>query len=146
LYLLGLGLFLFLGRWLTGRFAGRLPRPAFGALKSFALLVVGLGGVYVILLNPFSLLFFLPLLFWFLIGGRQGLGKALDILFFLLGGLVFYGLFYFFGFVIYDYGFAFAWFMLMMFSIQMTSFWTAAVITAVAGAGLSLVVEAGGNR
>jgi hypothetical protein len=31
--------------------------------------------------------------------------------------------------------------MLMMFSIQMTSFWTAAVITAVVAAGLSLVVE-----
>jgi hypothetical protein len=55
--------------------------------------------------------------------------------------LVFYGLFYFFGFVTYDYQFAFAWFMLMMFSIQMTSFWTAAVITAIVGAGLSLVVE-----
>ena len=54
---------------------------------------------------------------------------------------MFYGLFYFFGFVIYDYKFAFGWFMLMMLSIQMTSFWTAAVITAVVGTGLSLVVE-----
>ena len=109
--------------------------------------MLSLGALYVLLISPFSLLFLAPTLFWLLIAGRKGTGgEALDILFFLLGGLVFYGLFYFFGFVIYDYGFAFAWFMLMMFSIQMTSFWTAAVITAVAGAGLSLVVEAGGNR
>ena len=141
LYLLGLGLFLFLGRWLTGRFAGRLPRPAFGALKSFALLVVGLGGVYVIFLNPFSLLFFLPLLFWFLIGGRQGLGKALDILFFVLGGLVVYGLIYFFGFLTLRSDFAFLWYLMNMFSTRMISFPSAVVITAIIGAGLAMVVN-----
>ena len=115
-------------------------------------------------ISPFSLLFFVPLLFWLLISPlreatakRQSLSRAsrsaatrernpqtrtfLNIVLFLLGGLVFYGLFYFFGFVIYDYKFAFGWFMLMMLSIQMTSFWTAAVITAVVGTGLSLVVE-----
>jgi hypothetical protein len=31
--------------------------------------------------------------------------------------------------------------MLIIFSVQMTSFWTAAVITAVVAAGLSLVIE-----
>ena len=94
-------------------------------------------------LYAFSLLFLLPvLIFWLLIVARQGAGwKAVDVVLFLLGGLVFYGLFYFFGFITYDYNFAFAWFMLMMFSIRMIGFWTAAVITAIVAAGLSLVVE-----
>ena len=169
LFLAGLALFLWLGRWLAARYSmslrgapkarrGNLPAnsPTLPQRKSLAFLVIGLGAVYVLIISPFSLLFLAPTFFWLLIAGRKGLlrggqpkggrrgnlgGKALDLVFFLLGGLVFYGLFYFFGFVIYDYNFAFAWFMLMMFSIQMTSFWTAAVITAVVGAGLSLVVD-----
>ena len=141
LFLLGLTLFLILGRWLVRRFAGDRPAPAFSAVKSLALLVVGLGGLYVIALNPFSLLFFLPLLFWFLIGGRKGIGKVLDVLFFLLGGLVVYGLIYFFGFVRLRYDFVFLWYMLNMFSVRMLSFPTAAVITAIIGAGLSMVVN-----
>ncbi len=161
LFLAGLALFLWLGRWLVAkngsalrafRFAqcklrkrSNLPAnsaSARSASKSLAFLVIGFGALYVLFISPFSLLFLSPSFFWLLIAGRKGAGgKALDIVFFLLGGLVFYGLFYFFGFVIYDYNFAFAWFILMMFSIQMTSFWTAMVITAVVGAGLSLVVD-----
>ena len=142
LFLLGLALFLWLGRWLSRRLLPSSPAPTHPQLKSLAFLVIGLGALYVLVISPFSLLFLAPTFFWLLIAGRKGArGKALDIVFFLLGGLVFYGLFYFFGFVIYDYNFAFAWFMLMMFSIQMTSFWTAVVITSVVGAGLSLVVE-----
>ena len=119
-----------------------LQQPSFKDTKSLVLGVVGVTGVYVLFANAFSLLFMAPLLFWFLIAGRKGAGgKALDLLLFLLGGLVFYGLFYFFGFVVYDYSWAFAWFLLMMFSIRMIGFWTAVAITAIAGAGLSLVVE-----
>jgi hypothetical protein len=155
LFLAGLALFLWLGRWLAAKYGlplrggpkARRSNPLASSAthpqtKSLAFLVVGLGALYVFVISPFSLLFLAPTFFWLLIAGRKGAGgNALDIVFFLLGGLVFYGLFYFFGFVIYDYNFAFAWFMLMMFSIQMTSFWTAVVITAVVGAGLSLVVE-----
>ena len=141
LFLLGLSLFLLVGRWFVRRFTGDQPAPAFGAVKSLALLVVGLGGIYVLVLNPFSLLFFLPLLFWFLIGGRKGIGKVLDVLFFLLGGLVVYGLVYIFGFQTLRYDFAFLWYLLNMFSVRMISFPSAAVITAIIGAGLSLVVK-----
>jgi hypothetical protein len=110
-------------------------------VKSLTLLVVALSGVYVLLINPFSLLFFLPLLFWFLIGGRRRFGKILDILFFLLGGLVVYGLVYIFGFQTLRYDFAFLWYMLNMFSIRMLSFLSAAMITAIFAAGLSMVVN-----
>jgi hypothetical protein len=167
IFLFGLAAFLWLGRWLVARYystglriapglrpsqrrdkGSRSPAlqhpasPSFLDRKSLAFGVIGIGAVYVMVISPFSLLFFVPLLFWVLIAARKGTGgKALNIVLLILGGLVFYGLFYFFGFVIYDYKFAFAWFMLMMFSIQMTSFWTAAVITAIVGAGLSLAVE-----
>jgi len=155
LFLLGLAVFLYIGRKLALRGGAQrhsLPRakrgggnpqvkPDHRAIKSLAFLVIGLVAVYVLLISPFSLLFLAPTLFWYLIKGRKGAGKALDLVLFLLGGLVFYGLFYFFGFVIYDYYFKFAWFMLMMFSIQMTSFRTAIAITAAVGAGLSLVVK-----
>ncbi|MEX1248813.1 MAG: M28 family peptidase [Anaerolineales bacterium] len=161
LFVLGLALFLWLGRRLAARHGGR-RQPAHGDTKSLAFLVIGLGALYVLFISPFSLLFLAPTFLWLLIARRRRAGgkvagrplraaekrrsnplarKVIDILFFLLGGLVFYGLFYFFGFVIYDYNFAFAWFMLMVFSIQMTSFWTALVITAVVGAGLSLAVR-----
>ncbi|MEX1143435.1 MAG: M28 family peptidase [Anaerolineales bacterium] len=140
LFLAGLAVFLWLGRWLAAKYGGG-KAATLSQRKSLAFLMIGMGALYVLLISPFSLLFLAPTFFWLLIAGRKGIaGKSLDVVFFLLGGLVFYGLFYFFGFVIYDYGFAFAWFMLMMFSIQMTSFWTAAVITVVVGAGLSLLV------
>jgi len=141
LFLLSLGMFLALGRWLVRRFAGNLPAPGFKAVKSFALFVVGLAGVYVLALNPFSLLFFVPLAFWFLINGRQGAGRLLDILFFLLGGLLVYALFYFFGFVIQHTNFAVLWYMMMMFSIGEVSFLTALAVTAIIAAGLSMLVK-----
>lgn len=141
LFLLGLGVFLFLGHWLVRRTAAYPPTPARGLIKSFGLFVVGLVGVYVLALNPFSLLFFIPLLFWFLIGVRKGAGRILDILFFLLGGLVVYFLFYFFGFIIQRMGFAVLWYMMMMFSIQEVSFLTALAITAIIAAGLAMIVN-----
>ncbi len=139
-FLLGLALFLIMGRRLARRFAGEaIPAPP--VIKSLALLVIGLGGVYVLLVNPFSLLFFIPLPFWFLIKGRRGAGRVLDILAFLLGGLTVYALFYFFGFVIQRMNFAVLWYMMMMFSIGMVGPLTALVIMAVIAAGLSMVVK-----
>jgi len=90
--------------------------------------------------NPFGLLFMLPLLFWLLIRGRQGLGRLIDLVLFLLGGLVVYALVYVFGFLTLRMGWGFLWYMLNMFSIQMITFPTAAMIMGVLAAGLSLLV------
>lgn len=141
LFLTGIGVFMFLGRRLVRRSAVYPPTPVGGMIKSFALFVIGLAGVYVLALNPFSLLFFVPLLFWFLIGVRKGAGRILDILFFLLGGLVVYFLFYFFGFIIQRMDFAVLWYMMMMFSIQEISYITALAVTAIIAAGLTMIVN-----
>jgi hypothetical protein len=139
--MIGLGFFLFLGRYLVRRYASHWAQPQREKIKSFALFVIALGGLYVVAINPFSLLFFVPLLFWFLIRGRQGMGRGLDILFFLLGGLVVYALIYIFGFLTLRYNLAFLWYMMNMFSIQMIGFPTATMITAVIAAGLVMIVN-----
>jgi Peptidase family M28 len=141
LFLIGLGCFLYLGRHLAWRYAGHSVRPRREAIKSFAFFVITLSGIYVLLINPFSLLFFVPLLFWFLIQSRQGVSRGLDILFFLLGGLVVYMLIYSFGFLILRYDLAFLWYMMNMFSIRMIGFPTAAMITAIIAAGLTMIVK-----
>lgn len=141
LYLIGLSLFLYLGRYFIRRHAGGWTSPHHAAIKSLALFVIAISGLYLLAINPFSLLFFAPLLFWFLIRGRQGIGRGLDILFFLLGGLVVYALIYIFGFLTLRYDLAFLWFMMNMFSIQMITFPTAFMITAVIAAGLTLIVN-----
>ena len=102
---------------------------------------MGLAAVYVLVTNPFSLLFFIPLLFWLLIRCRKGAIRFLDILFFLLGGLIVYFLLYMIGFVILHMGFVVFWYLMMMFSIGMIGFLTVLVITAVIAAGLSMVVN-----
>jgi hypothetical protein len=140
IFLLGLVVFWFIGRWLVRLFGGESLSEDPVATKSFALLVIGLAGVYVLLINPFSLLFFVPLLFWFLIRGRKGWGRILDIIFFLLGGLMVYALFYFFGFVIQKMDFAILWYMMMMFSIGEVGPVTALVIMAIIASGLSMIV------
>jgi hypothetical protein len=140
IFLLGTAVFFVMGRWLVRRFAGGVPSPQAKIIKSLAAMIIGLAGVYVLVTNPFSLLFFVPLLFWLLIKGRKGAGRLLDLFFFLLGGLMVYALFYFFGFVIMRMDFAVLWYMMMMFSIREVGFLTALVITAILAAGLSMVV------
>jgi len=141
LFLLSFSVFLALGRRLVRRFAGETPAPDFKAVKRFGLFIVGLASLYVLVVNPFSLLFTLPLAFWFLINHRKGAWRLLDILFFLLGGLVVYALFYFFGFAIQHLNFAVLWYMLIMFSIGEIGFLTALAITAMIAAGLAMVVN-----
>jgi hypothetical protein len=141
LFLVGLAAFLIVGRRLAGRYSAGMAAPTPGQTKSLALLAIGLSGTYVLVVNPFSLLFMVPLLLWFLIGGRRGAGLALDILLFALGGLIVYVLFYFFGFIILRNDFAVLWYLMMMFSIGTIGFPTAAAITAILGAGLSMVVR-----
>ncbi len=141
LALAGLVVFLILGRFIARRFGSPPPDPLFGTIKSFAFFIIGLGAVYVLALNPFSLLFFVPLLFWFLIKGRHGAGKILDVVFFLLGGLMLYALIYYFGFVGLRYNFAFLWYLLNMLAIRMVSFPSMIVISAIIAAGMALVIE-----
>ena len=141
LWLGGLTLLFWWGRRVAGRLIGEGPVTSIRGIRFLSWLIIGLGGVYVLLANPFSLLFMIPVPFWFFITSRRGAGKVLDILLFLLGGIVVYVLFYFFGFVILRNDFAVFWYLMMMFSIQLISFKSAMVITAVIAAGLSLVVD-----
>jgi len=140
LALVGLAFLLFLGRRIGRRFGGSGKEPPFWVIKSFALFVIGLAAVYILALNPFSLLFIVPLLFWFLIAGRRGLGRILDIIFFLLGGLMLYALIYMFGFLTLHYNFAFLWMLMNMIADRMVSFSTMVVVAAIFSAGLSIVV------
>ncbi len=140
LYVGGTVLFFWLGRLVLRRLAGQNSAPNPASRRSFAYLVVGLAGLYSLAYNPFTLLLYLPLLFWLLVRGRQGAGKVLDLAFFLLGGLALYGIIYQFGFVVYDYNFAFLWFMLMMFASGGFSFGTLAVTGAIIAAGLTMIV------
>lgn len=105
------------------------------------MLVISLVGIYLLIANPFSLLFLLPLYFWLGIAGRTGSRRWLDVVFFLLGGLLVYALIYFFGFVILRNGLAVLWYLLMMFSIRMISVPAAIAITAALAAGLSMLTE-----
>jgi hypothetical protein len=124
----------------AGHFGNQMSVPAPGQLKSLTLLIVGLAGLYLLAINPVSLLFLVPLVGWFFIGGRRGAGWLVDILLFALGGLIVYVLFYFFGFVILRIDWAILWHLMMMFSIGMIGFPTAMVITAILAAGLMLVI------
>jgi hypothetical protein len=139
LFFLGLAIFFVVGRWLEIRFTAGKPAAEFGSIKSLAFLIIGLIGIYVVVINPFALLFFLPLFFWLLIAGRKGFGRALDIVFFLLGGLMLYALIYYFGFIMLRYGFVFLWYFLSAIANQM--FGTLSVIGgfAVLAAGLAMV-------
>lgn len=141
LFVLGLALFFFIGRKLAALYLRKTDLVEFGAIKSLVFFIIGVVGVYIIIANPFSLLFIVPVLFWFLITGRRGLWKLLDSLFFLLGGLVVYALVYFFGFVNLRYGFVFLWMFLNMFSTGTISFGALIASTAVLAAGLALLVN-----
>lgn len=141
LFVVGLAAFLGLGRKLAGRYGTRLAELSPGQINSFGLFVVGLAGLYIMAINAFSLLFLVPTLLWFLVGGRRGLGKVFDVALFALGGLVVYALLYFFGFVILRNDFAVLWYLMMMFSIGMISFPTAVAITAIVAAGLPMIVN-----
>jgi hypothetical protein len=72
LFLVGLVVFLIIGRKLAGRFSRRLAAPTPNDMRSLALFVVGVAAVHILMINPFSLLFLVPMLLWFLIKGRRG--------------------------------------------------------------------------
>lgn len=141
LFFVGLALFLFVGRGLARKVLLQRDAIQIGSMKSLALLLIGITGLYILIVNPFSLLFLVPVLFWFLISGRKGLGKLFDLIFFLLGGLVVYALIYFFGFQILRYGIVFLWMFLNMFATGTISFGALMAGTSVLAAGLALLVK-----
>ena len=141
LFLIGTGVFFVIGRWVVRRLAGDSAAPEFGFIKSLAFLIIGLISVLILIIDPFALIFFVPVLFWFLIGGRKRFGRILDIIFFLLGGLMIYALIYFFGFLILRYGFVFLWYFISAISTGMFSFLDVAAGAAVMAAGLSMIVN-----
>ncbi len=143
IFLLGLGLFFALGRAGWRMVRQLLPHLNPISVKNFGKFVVGLAGVYILLINPFSLLFLLPTLFWLLISERHGTRRILDWLAFALGGLMVYALIYFFGFVMQRMGFTILWFLMYMFSSGLIRFSMALAITAVIAAGLSMVIKPG---
>ncbi len=146
LWFIALVFFFWMGRKTEHRTITPMEKVPFAASKSVALLVIGLGMVYILLVNPFSLLFLLPVPTWFFIRGENTRHRFADILLFLTGGLVVYLLFYFFGFVVLRNGFAVLWYLMMMFSIKMISFPTALSITAIIAAGLSMIFYLPLNR
>ncbi len=140
LYVVGLGLLF----WVCRRGAGRAHAgggPAHGDVRSLAAGVCALGGVYILVFNPFSLVFLAPCLVWLGIRGRRGPAWWIDLAIFLAGGLVVYGLLYYFGFVILRIGWAVLWYLMNMFSIPMVNFPTALVVGAILASGLSLIVR-----
>jgi hypothetical protein len=141
LYLVGTAVFLYIGRWLVRKYAGDSVTIEWKEIRSLAFLVIGLVGIYILIANPFSLLFLVPVLFWFFIRGRKGFGRMLDIFFFVLGGLMLYALIYFFGWQILRYGWVFLWMFMNIISIGMFSFPAMLAGTAVVGAGLSMIVN-----
>lgn len=84
--------------------------PDFGARRSVAYAALALCSLYLMIRNPFSLLFMVPALAWLWIRERTGLGRILNGLALFTGGLVIYALLYFFGFVILRNDFAVLWY------------------------------------
>ncbi len=131
------------------KFNSRLSpkESSLSSVKSFSFLIVAAAAVYIASINPFSLIFLLPTLFWLLISpSRSFARKALNLFLFLAGGSVVFALLYFFGFIIMRNDFAILWYLMMMLSIQMVSFVTVSFSAAVLAAGLALLVPFKNNR
>ncbi len=139
LFLVGIAVFLLLGRKLARRL--QTTMPDFKSIKSLAFFVIGLATLYIAIFNPFSLLLTMPLLFWLLIGGRHGAKYLLDVLFFILGGALLYYLLYTFGFVVLRIDWYILWYVMMMMAVPMVGFATMTVICAIVAAGLSMIVH-----
>jgi hypothetical protein len=141
LFLVGVGVFFALGRWLVRRLGGDSDAPEFGSIKSLGFMIIGAISLLILIIDPFALIFFIPVLFWFLIGGRSGAGKILDVIFFILGGLMIYLLIYVFGFLLLRYDFVFLWYFISAISTGTFSFVDIAAGAAVMAAGLSMLVN-----
>jgi hypothetical protein len=145
LFVVGLAIFIYIGRKLAQRF-GKKPMAA-EQIHSLAFLVIGLGGLYILAVNPFSLGLLIPLLAWWGISTKPAgkWGRLRNLFFFALGWSFVVALLYYFGVVTLRNNLAILWYVMMMFSIRMIGFPAALVITAMMGAGLSMVVAPGND-
>ena len=141
IFLVGLAVFFATGRWLVRRLVGDREEPHFGSIKSLAFLIIAVIALLILIIDPFALIFFIPVLFWFLIGGRKGAWKIVDVILFILGGLMIYALIYSFGFLLLRYGFGFLWYFISAISTGTFSFVDVAAGAAVMAAGLSMIVN-----
>jgi len=141
IFLVGTAILFVLGRWLVSRLAAGVEAPGFGSIKSLGFLIIGMISLLILLTDPFALIFVLPILFWFLISDRPGAWKILDVIFFLLGGLMLYALIYFFGFGLLRYGFGFLWYFISAISTGTFSFFDVAAGAAIMASGLSMIIK-----
>ncbi len=132
LFWVGNRLFIHFGR-------GREGSPDSDHYRMLAFFVLGLSATYLLVINPFSLALILPVFMWMWI--REGNSMWVNILLFLLGGIMLYVLITFFGFMIMKNDWAILWYLMMMFSVGMVSFPTAMMVAAVISAGLLLVSQ-----
>ena len=146
IFLTGLVVFYCISRRVLRKYASGINAVTRNDRKRLALIIIGLCALYLLLINPFSLVFLIPITGWLAISGRAGKRRISDIALFLGGGLIVYLLIYFFGFLRLHNNFAVLWYLMMMFSIGMISFPTALAITGILGAGLSMIVDPPGER
>jgi len=138
---LALSILAFFGVRNLWRRLGRESTVEFPQTKSVALSVVGVAALYIIYINPFSLLFLLPIAAWTLIRGRKGLARIWDIILFLAGGAYLWAVVWYFGWEILHTKLAILWYLILMFSTPMVSIPTTLMITAVLAAGLSMLIR-----
>jgi Peptidase family M28 len=137
LFLLIIALTTFLVRWLKKK----IPR-AEAQRRPVALIVLSVLSLLIFYKNPFSLLFILPVLyFWPLISPHTSFfGKLMNLVFFLLGGSILFYFLYLYSFQIFV-GWYMTWYFLQMLAFRMIAPHAAlAGITAIA-AGITLLEE-----
>jgi hypothetical protein len=135
-----------LGRRLTDLYLQNKAPIAFSQIKSFALVVVGLGAGYLLMINPMSVILLFPLVLWLFIGGRKGAGRLLDIALMLLGASLVTIFLLYLGFEVLGNSIAIFWYFILLVAIQTISFPSALFISALIAAGLSLVIPLPGSR
>lgn len=140
LWIIALWEFFQLGRRAIDLYMQQRPAISFNNTKSLALVIIGLGAAYVLMLNPMSVILIFPLLTWLFISGRQGRGKVLDIILLLLGTALVLISSVYLGFQILGNSVAILWYFLLLIAIRTISFSSALAITAMIAAGISLVI------
>lgn len=137
LFLLIIVLLTLLARWLKKKIS---PVKAQGKLAS--LTVLSILSLFIFLKNPFSLLFILPVLyFWPLISPHSSIfGKLVNLVLFLLGGSVLLYFLYLYSFQIFV-GWYMAWYFLQMLAFRMIAPHAAFAGIAAIAAGITLLEE-----
>ena len=137
LFLLVIALLILLTRWLKKKIPAAKVQGRLAALTVLSILAL-----LVFLKNPFSLLFLLPVLyFWPLISPHSSLfGKLMNLIFFLLGGSVLLYFLYLYSFQIFV-GWYMSWYFLQMLAFKMIAYHAAIAGIAAIAAGITLLEE-----